>query len=176
MNLFFTLILTKRDYQATSVQFSSGTFESLSGLSQPQPYRQTANSHVYSSPISSSTSEEEDAGENEPGEQSQQRVTLALRTVYTHIYRGKKDNEASHINDVFSPLSFFLLYFAEFITLLVVETKRYYPVYIDRFDDGPSPEPDVTETDMFVFLALTIQLEHDVRDKLTDYWETVDQL
>jgi len=29
---------------------------------------------------------------------------------------------------------------------------------------------------MFVFLALTIEMGHGVRDKLTDYWTTVDQL
>jgi len=33
----------------------------------------------------------------------------------------------------------------------VVETNRYYHDYIDRLDDGPSPEPDVTEAEMFVF-------------------------
>jgi len=80
------------------------------------------------------------------------------------VPRGKKDNEASHINDGSSPLSVFLLYFAEIISLLVVETNRYYHNYIDRLDDGPSPEPDVTEAEMFVFLALTIQMGHGVRD------------
>jgi len=29
---------------------------------------------------------------------------------------------------------------------------------------------------MFVFFALTIQMGHGVRDKMTDYWATVDQL
>ena len=43
-------------------------------------------------------------------------------------------------------------------------------------DDGPSHEPDVIEADMFVFLALTIQVVHGVRYKLTDYRATVDQL
>jgi len=91
----------------------------------------------------------------------------------THIHRGpqrKGHNEASHINDGSSPPSVFLLYFAEIITLLVVETNRYYQDCIDRLDDGPSPEPDVTEAEMFVFLALTIQMGHGIRDKLTDYW------
>ena len=51
----------------------------------------------------------------------------------THVHRvprGKEDNEASHINDGSSPLSVFLLYFIEIITLLVVETHRYYHDYI----------------------------------------------
>ena len=58
----------------------------------------------------------------------------------------------------------------------MVETKRYYQDYIERLDNGPSPEPDVIEAEMFVFLALTIQMGHGIRDKLTDYWATVDQL
>jgi len=62
------------------------------------------------------------------------------------------------------------------LSLLVVETNRYYQDYIDRLDDGPSPEPDVTEAEMFVFRALTIQMRNGIRDKLTDYWSTLDQL
>jgi len=58
----------------------------------------------------------------------------------------------------------------------VVENNRYYQDYIDRLDDGPSPEPDVTEAQIFVFLALTIHMEHGIRDKLTDYWATVNHL
>jgi len=154
---------------ASSVE---GGSESVPGLSQPQPYRQTASCHESSSSISSSASDEEDAGEIGPGEQTQQPVTLqwtclscpqsSVAHTYTECPRGKKDNEASHINDGSSPLSVFLLYFAEIITLLVVETNRYYQDYIDRLDNGPSPEPDVTEAEMFVFLALTIQMGHGV--------------
>jgi hypothetical protein len=43
----------------------------------------------------------------------------------------EKDNEASHTNDGSSPLSVFLLYFAEIITLLLVKTNRYYHDYRD---------------------------------------------
>ena len=109
-----------------------GRFECVSGLSQPQPYRQTASSHESSSSISSSASDKEDAGENGPDEQTQQPITLqwtcpscpqsSVAHTYTRGPRGKKDNEASHINDGSSPLGVFLLYFAEIITLLVVET------------------------------------------------------
>jgi len=69
-----------------------------------------------------------------------------------------KDNEASHINDGSSPLSVFLPYFADIIALLVVETNRYCHDYIDGLDEGPSPEPHVTEAEMFLFLALTIHV------------------
>ena len=58
----------------------------------------------------------------------------------------------------------------------MVETNRYYHDYLDRLDDGPSPDPEVTEAEMFVFLALTIQMRHDVRYKLTDYWSMLHQV
>jgi len=38
------------------------------------------------------------------------------------------------------------------------------------------PVLNVTETEMFVFLALTIQTGHGVREKLTDYWPALNEL
>jgi len=72
---------------------SVGGFESVPQLLQPQPYRQTASSHESSSSISTSACDEEDAGENGPGEQSQQPITLQWTcpscpqssVVHTHI-------------------------------------------------------------------------------------------
>src|SRR5215510_7965629 len=130
------------------------------GVSHTQPYCQTARSPQSNSSISSSSSDEDEAVESGPGKQIPKAVTLqwarpscpqsSVAHTYTGGPRGKKDNEASHINDGSSPLSVFLLYFAEIITLLVVETNRYYHDYIDGLDDGPSPDPDVTEAEMFV--------------------------
>ena len=77
--------------------------------------------------------------------------------------RGKRNSEVLHLDNSSSPLSVFLLYFEEIITLLVVQTNRYYHDNLDRLDEGPSPLPDVTE-------AITIQMGHYIRDKLTDYW------
>jgi hypothetical protein len=62
------------------------------------------------------------------------------------------------------------------ITLLAVETNHYYYNYIERLDDGLSPEPGINDAEMLVFLALTIQMGHGVRAKLTDYWSKEDQL
>jgi len=162
---------------ASSVE---GGPEGVPGVSHTQPYHQAASSPESSSSISSNASDEDEAVESVPGEQTQQAVTLQWTSPSCHQSsvahtntggpRGKKDNEASHINDGSSPLSVFLLYFAEIITLLVVETNRYYHDYLDRLDDGPSPDPDITETEMFVFLALTIQMRHGIRDKLDQYW------
>jgi len=88
---------------------------------------------------------------------------------FTGGLRGTINSEAPHSNDSSSPLSVFLLYFAEIITLLVVETNRYYHDHLDRCDEGPSPQPDVTEAEMLVFLAVTIQMGHCIWDKLTDH-------
>ena len=77
---------------------------------------------------------------------------------FTGSPRGKGDSEAPHLNDNSSPLSVFLMYFAEIITLLVVETNRYYHDHLERLDEGPSPQPDVTEAEMLMFLAVTIQM------------------
>jgi hypothetical protein len=41
-----------------------------------------------------------------------------------------------------------MVYFAKTVTLLVLDTNRYYHWGMDRPDDGPSPQPDVTEAKM----------------------------
>ena len=64
---------------------------------------------------------------------------------------------------------------SEIITLLVVETNRYYQDHLDRLDEGPSPLPDVTEAETLVFLAITVQMGHCIQDKLTDNWSTTYQ-
>ena len=121
---------------STDASSAEGRTESVPGLSKPQPYHQTVSSHEFSSSILSSASDKEDANESVPGEQIQKAVTLqwtlpscpqsSIAHTYTEGPRGKKDNEASRINDGSSPLSVFLLYFAEIITLLVVETNCCY--------------------------------------------------
>ncbi|KAG8223670.1 hypothetical protein J437_LFUL001778 [Ladona fulva] len=59
--------------------------------------------------------------------------------------------------------------------LLVDKTNRYYQQYLEKFDEGPSPKPDVTMTEMYLFLAIILQMGHDVRDSLRDYWSTLHQ-
>ena len=107
---------------SSDVSSVEGGSESVPGVSQPQLYRQTASCHESNSSVLSSVSDKEDARESGPGEQIQQQWTRpscppsSVVHTYTGGLRGKKDNEASHINDDFSPLSVFLLYFAEIIT------------------------------------------------------------
>jgi len=83
---------------------------------------------------------------------------------------------AAHITRESTPLSVLLLFFMEFITLLVVETNRYYYQFLDNSDDGPSPHHEVTRAEMFMFLALTLQMGHTVQGRLEDYWTKMEQL
>ena len=53
--------------------------------------------------------------------------------------------------------------------MMVVETNRYYHAHLDRHDEGPLPQPDVTEAEMLVFLAI-INMGHCKWDQLTKYW------
>ena len=87
-----------------------------------------------------------------------------------------KSGESAHITRESTPLSILLLFFAEMITLLVVETNHYYHQFLNNFEDGPSPHRDVTEAEMFAFLALTLQMGHTVQDRLEDYWTKMEQL
>jgi hypothetical protein len=81
---------------------------------------------------------------------------------------GVNLNTAPHVNMDPTPLCVFMLYFTAIIHLLVVETNRYYHQYIDRLDDRPSPLPDVTDSEMFPFLGIVIQMGHDIRDRVNE--------
>jgi len=57
-----------------------------------------------------------------------------------------------------------------------VETNRYYSQFLDNSDDGPSPQREVTEAEMFAFLALTVQMGHAGQGGLKDYWTKMERL
>ena len=161
-----------------------GGFEDQPGVSHLQPDRPTSSGHTSSSTIFASAADEEEIVQSGQGQQVQMSSTSewtrpsSPRTSVVHTYtgaeRGKNNNEAPHINDGSTPLSVFLLYFAEIITLLVEETNRYYHDHHDKLDEGPSPLPDVTDAEMFSFLAIIILMGHNLHDRLRDYWATSD--
>jgi hypothetical protein len=78
---------------------------------------------------------------------------------------GKRWNIAANKIKNSTPYSVFVLYIAAVITLLVEETSQL-PTILRFLDDGPSPIPDVTESEIFLFL--TIQMEFDTCDILKD--------
>ena len=87
-----------------------------------------------------------------------------------------KSREAEYVTSESTPLRVLLLFFSEIITLLVVETNRYYRQFLENPDNGPTPEREVTEAEMFAFLALTLQMGHTVQGRLEDYWTKMEQL
>ena len=46
----------------------------------------------------------------------------------------------------------------------------------DEEEPRPPPHREVTEAEMFSFLALTLQMGHTVQDRLEDYWIKMEQL
>ena len=150
-------------------------------LEDEQPHPPSRRSSVLErpSPDYSSSSEDEDDG-SIGGQQPQPcQWTLPPKPgrCVVHTFIGAtngKSSEAAHITPESNPRSILLLFFAEIITLLVVEMNRYYHHFLDNFDDRPSPQLEVTEAEMFAFL--TLQMGHTVQDRLEDYWTKMEQL
>jgi len=49
-------------------------------------------------------------------------------------------------------------------------------LYLNTSDNGPSPAVDVTESEMLLFLAVTVKMLHDIQHSLKDYCSITDQL
>jgi len=146
------------------------------------PSRWSSLSQPSSPDFSASSSEDEEDVGNVTGQQPQPclwTVSPLPQRHVVHTFIGApngKSREAAHLMCQSTPLSVLLLFFAEIIILLVVETNRYYHQFLENSDDGPSPTRDMTEAEMFVFLALTLQMGHTVQDRLEDYWTKMEQL
>jgi len=146
------------------------------------PSRRSYLSQPPSPDYSASSSEDEDDVGTVAGQQpqpSQWTLPPKPRRRLVHNFIGApngKNSKAAHVTPESTPLSVLLLFFAEIVTLLVVETNRYYHQFLDNFEDGPSPQREVTEAEMFSFLALTLQMGRTVQDRLVDYWTKMEQL
>jgi len=87
-----------------------------------------------------------------------------------------KKYEAPHINKDSSPLSVLILFFTEIFHLLVEQTNVYYLQHLDR-QAGPSRRmPDIMLPDMMTFIPLALQMGHELKDTLQDYWSRLRQL
>jgi hypothetical protein len=71
-----------------------------------------------------------------------------------------KKSEATHINKDSSPLSvlLLLLFFSEMFHLLVEQTNLYYRL------------PDITLPSMMTFIAIPLQMGHELRETVHDFW------
>ena len=146
------------------------------------PLRHDSTSQPPSPDYSASSSEVEVNVGNVTGQQpqpSQWTLPPKPRRHVVQTFTGApngKSSEAAHITPESTPLTVLMLFFAEIVTLLVVETNHYYDQFLDNCEDRPSPQRDVTEAEMFVFLALTLQVGRTVQDRLEDYWTKMEQL
>jgi hypothetical protein len=50
------------------------------------------------------------------------------------------------------------------------------PQFLENSDDRPSPLCEVTEVEIFAFLAPTLQMGHTLQGRLEDYWMKMEQL
>jgi len=73
--------------------------------------------------------------------------------------KGVKKSEAPHINKDSSPLSVLMLFFTEIFHML-----------------GVAGSTDITLPDMMTFVALALQMGHELKDTLYDYWSRLMQL
>jgi hypothetical protein len=97
----------------------------------------------------------------------------------TQVYRmtsGLRQNETPNINKDSSSLRIFMLFFLEIMQLLVEETNRNYNQYMDTLDEGCSPLSDMTIKEMCLFLPVFVQMGHEQRNRLKDYWSTLEQI
>jgi len=135
------------------------------------PSRRSSISEPPSPDFSASSSEDEDDVGNVAGQQPQPCLwTLPPqpRRRVVHTFTGApngRSTKAAYVTSKSTPLSVLLLFFTEIITLLVVETNRYYHQFLENSDDGHSPEREVTEAEMFAFLALTLQMTGGLLDE-----------
>jgi len=60
----------------------------------------------------------------------------------------------------------------EIIQLLVKATDI---ALLDAVDEGHYTLPEVTVQEMYVFLAVIVQMGYDLRDTLKDYWSALEQ-
>jgi len=130
-----------------SMSEDEGGFQDKPGVSHLQPDCPTSSGQASSSSISTSASDGFQSGSGQEWTRPSGPQRGVVHT-FTGGPRGKRNSEAPHLNNSSSPLSVFLLYFAEIIRLLVVETNRYYHDHLERLDEGPLPLPDVTEAKM----------------------------
>ena len=87
-----------------------------------------------------------------------------------------KKSEAPLINKDSSPLSVLMLFFTKIFHLLVEQSSVYYQQHLDRKARPSRRLPDIKLPDMMTFFALTLQMGHELKETLHDYWWRLRQL
>jgi hypothetical protein len=68
------------------------------------------------------------------------------------------------------------LFFTEIFHLLVEQTNVYYQQHFDRQAGASRLLPDIMLPDMMTFVVLALQMGHELKDTLYDYWSRLRQL
>jgi hypothetical protein len=51
-----------------------------------------------------------------------------------------------------------------------MKANKYYHQYLDGRDGTPNPLRDIMNSEMFLFLAMIVQMGRGIFDRLRDYW------
>ena len=89
---------------------------------------------------------------------------------------GVKKSEAPHINKDRSQVSVLMLFFTEIFHLLMEQTNVYYQQHLDEQARPSRWLPHNILSDLMTFIALALQMGHEIRDTLLDYWSRFRQL
>ena len=90
---------------------------------------------------------------------------------------GVNRSVAPDINAESSPLSIFMLFFRQIFQLTLEETNRYFHQYTASKNTASTSaqSPDITMGEIYTFFAIIIQMGHDQRGSLKDYWSREEQ-
>ena len=97
---------------------------------------------------------------------------------FTGLPNGIKQSAAPNISHESSPFTIFFLSFRQIFAILLRETNRYFHQYVASLDEAgkTAQQPaDVTMEELYRFFAIIIQVGHDQRDCLKDYWSREEQ-
>ena len=137
------------DSNSDEAQYNTSGMEDEEMEPRPPSRKSPLSQAVSSSDFSANTSEDEDVVENVASQQSQSmQWTLPpyppMRVLHPFTGAPKgKSSEAVHVTAQSTPLNFLMPFFGEIITLLVVETNRYYHDCLDGTDKQHHPQRDV---------------------------------
>jgi hypothetical protein len=90
---------------------------------------------------------------------------------------GINRSVASDINTESSPFSIFILFLRQVFQIVLTKTNCYFHQYMSYRTTGSTStqRPDIAIEEMHTFFGLIIQMVHDQRHSLKDYWSREEQ-
>jgi hypothetical protein len=121
---------------------------------------------------SSPSEDEDDAEETEVAFRAARTGDSSNFLNFTGPPNGVNRSAASDINAESSPFSIFILFFRQVFQIILTETNRYFHQYMSSRTTASisAQPPDITIQEMYKFFGLIIQMGHELRHSLKDYW------